>query len=101
MFFPKNAKILLIYQRFTDKTVHLCCRPPRGGRGLKLLTNLGEVVTASRPPRGGRGLKSLGSHSRCNAREGSPPSRGAWIEMLISELKRRFTIVAPLAGGVD
>ena len=35
VFFPKNAKILLICQRSTGKTVHLCCRPPRGGRGLK------------------------------------------------------------------
>ena len=28
---PKNAKILLICQRSAGKTVHLCCRPPRGG----------------------------------------------------------------------
>lgn len=35
VFFPKNAKVLLVCQRSAGKTVHLCCRPPRGGRGLK------------------------------------------------------------------
>lgn len=47
MFFPKNAKILLIYQRFTDKTVHLCCRPPRGGRGLKSRGGIRYTATIS------------------------------------------------------
>ena len=31
----------------------------------------------------------------------SPPSRGAWIEMLISSTAMRICAVAPLAGGVD
>lgn len=64
--FPKNAKILLIRQRFTDKTVHLCCRPPRGGRGLK-------------------------SPSSSAAGGSSPvaPSRGAWIEIAAHTAPRR------------
>ena len=31
----------------------------------------------------------------------SPPSRGAWIEMLLKWLVVVITRVAPLAGGVD
>ncbi len=32
---------------------------------------------------------------------GSPPSRGAWIEISVSHLSRLKPVVAPLAGGVD
>ena len=32
---------------------------------------------------------------------GSPPSRGAWIEISYSASNLSITIVAPLAGGVD
>ena len=31
----------------------------------------------------------------------SPPSRGAWIEIITSEQIQREIGVAPLAGGVD
>ena len=31
----------------------------------------------------------------------SPPSRGAWIEMVLLQLLFRGLVVAPLAGGVD
>ena len=31
----------------------------------------------------------------------SPPSRGAWIEISVKELKDIAKEVAPLAGGVD
>ena len=31
----------------------------------------------------------------------SPPSRGAWIEIFLSHFKTRAPAVAPLAGGVD
>ena len=31
----------------------------------------------------------------------SPPSRGAWIEMTARRALRRPAVVAPLAGGVD
>ena len=31
----------------------------------------------------------------------SPPSRGAWIEIIIHECIEAYDSVAPLAGGVD
>ena len=31
----------------------------------------------------------------------SPPSRGAWIEMLMTCVAVAMLVVAPLAGGVD
>ena len=33
--------------------------------------------------------------------EPSPPSRGAWIEILVLGTPINYTYVAPLAGGVD
>ena len=77
----------------------------------------------SRPPRGGRGLKYHNSTS-LEVVNGSPPSRGAWIEMeriitrselifrrpprggrglkfALCLLVVRHRVVAPLAGGVD
>ena len=56
------------------------CRPPRGGRGLKYFTNFAGI-----------GLSK------------SPPSRGAWIEMLrnLFHILNLGFDVAPLAGGVD
>ena len=57
----------------------LLCRPPRGGRGLKSYIGSGWITG--------------------NA---SPPSRGAWIEILVVVLPHISPIgVAPLAGGVD
>ena len=55
------------------------CRPPRGGRGLKLDDiQVGARYDIRRPPRGGRGLKSV----------------------LLAFAAVAIT-VAPLAGGVD
>ena len=34
-------------------------------------------------------------------RKGSPPSRGAWIEIIKKRRKPVEPVVAPLAGGVD
>ena len=31
----------------------------------------------------------------------SPPSRGAWIEIIVVVIFRQLNHVAPLAGGVD
>ena len=57
-------------------------RPPHGGRGLKWY-NGDEVIIwdTRRPPHGGRGLKS---RARCLGGMGcpSPPTRGAWIEII-------------------
>ena len=56
-------------------------RPPRGGRGLKLYASENDPEYRGRPPRGGRGLKwRRGCCPPCC--RWSPPSRGAWIEIL-------------------
>ncbi len=82
----------------------VCCRTPRGVRGLKYVVTWGSVVTImshpsrgawieirrrcnlplphSRTPRGVRGLKS-GEDGRLSGRRPSHPSRGAWIEILL------------------
>ncbi len=64
---------------------------------------MGVVIRAipfSRPPRGGRGLKCFGSLYQVEEPE-SPPSRGAWIEIVSQSTAETMTDVAPLAGGVD
>ena len=37
----------------------------------------------------------------CNIAAQSPPSRGAWIEIVAVAQAGQVKIVAPLAGGVD
>ena len=37
----------------------------------------------------------------CQSRSMSPPSRGAWIEIILARQQHGIGIVAPLAGGVD
>ena len=54
-----------------------------------------------RPPRGGRGLKLLLHDSLGGRLRRSPPSRGAWIEITCKKYKAERDAVAPLAGGVD
>ena len=57
-------------------------RPPHGGRGLKLVRVAGkQLLDDSRPPHGGRGLKLTFSVLYHVAPCGSPPARGAWIEI--------------------
>ena len=56
-------------------------RPPRGGRGLKLSAIVDGEMLKCRPPRGGRGLKLLLRRTKSKPVK-SPPSRGAWIEIL-------------------
>ena len=53
-----------------------------------------------RPPRGGRGLKFADCVAACKDIV-SPPSRGAWIEIIVAALSMPRSEVAPLAGGVD
>ena len=53
-----------------------------------------------RPPRGGRGLKFFRFRAIVCMMV-SPPSRGAWIEMIKAKARRIGKNVAPLAGGVD
>ena len=57
-------------------------RPPRGGRGLKSkqIHICGDC--SGRPPRGGRGLKYVLYLLIPPCNGVSPPSRGAWIEIM-------------------
>ena len=42
------------------------------------------------------------AHVSGRAAAQSPPSRGAWIEIVLDEMMQRIGLdVAPLAGGVD
>ena len=53
----------------------------------------------SRPPRGGRGLKSSVEYVKKCRRNGSPPSRGAWIEIRIDTcMVSRFESRPPRGG---
>ena len=102
----------------------VCCRTPRGVRGLKSpAVCLWPRPRTGRTPRGVRGLKSLyiyyystlyirrtprgvrGLKSRILSGiaplKVSHPSRGAWIEIIKSFVEHGFVIVAPLAGCVD
>ena len=55
-------------------------RPPRGGRGLKLLVSAAYPVPwNSRPPRGGRGLKCLGLTADNNM-DRRPPRGGRGLK---------------------
>ena len=55
---------------------------------------------AGRPPHGGRGLKyQLAEPVRDTVR--SPPTRGAWIEILNWGRDPTMPSVAPHTGGVD
>ena len=58
----------------------VCCRTPRGVRGLKYLKSVTGKNLISRTPRGVRGLKC---HTAVNSKRinVSHPSRGAWIEI--------------------
>ena len=56
----------------------VCCRTPRGVRGLKFRNLVHDVALAK-----------------------SHPSRGAWIEIAARKAKGLTQAVAPLAGCVD
>ena len=56
-------------------------RTPRGVRGLKFCPALSRARCCSRTPRGVRGLKSPMESSRGQIYLVSHPSRGAWIEI--------------------
>ncbi len=64
------------------------------------LCNSVRPISKRRPPHGGRGLKFLvqiGPHFPVE----SPPTRGAWIEIIRRVRKMPKEIVAPHTGGVD
>ena len=58
------------------------------------------VAWGSRPPRGGRGLK-LVEPQLCVPAGKSPPAWGAWIETMSIAYQHDGLAVAPRVGGVD
>ena len=68
----------------TDSPMYIDSRAPRGARGLKLGMALSIfAMMVSRAPRGARGLK-FRVISLMLIKFGSCPSRGTWIEILMS-----------------
>ena len=59
--------------------MHLCCRPPSRGRGLKSQCGQERHAPEGRPPSRGRGLKSSGT-TMGRACGGRPPSRGRGLK---------------------
>ena len=76
----KHSEKIHFYQRFTEKSVHLCCRSPHGERGLKLPPPTLCCPLLGRSPHGERGLKSENIADSTKV-FGSLPPRGAWIEI--------------------
>ena len=75
-------------------------RSPHGERGLKYLLPDDKLSNHRRSPHGERGLKYImkaGIILICV----SLPSRGAWIEILLSIQNMATTQVAPLTESVD
>ena len=75
-------------------------RPPRGGRGLKLmvLLVLCHLLVLSPPSRGAWIEIVVGTSELVNLRE-SPPTRGAWIEMLNQIVGFLFKTSPPSRGA--
>ena len=62
-------------------SMQFCCRPPRGGRGLKFFMASWAVLSPTSPPSRGAWIEiKLLNRVRVRYVE-SPPSRGAWIEI--------------------
>ena len=59
--------------------VHICCRAPRGARGLKY----------------------YGTEKKSSKKCRSRPARGAWIEIAGAHAVPAFGVVAPREGRVD
>ena len=84
----------------SDPAVDYCSggRTPRGVRGLKSLSSIGVDAHKGRTPRGVRGLKyneSVGAEG-----EGvSHPSRGAWIEIVFRCLDKKPLLSHPSRGA--
>ena len=80
----------------------VCCRTPRGVRGLKsALSDEIDKLKTSHPSRGA--WIEILHNCRKGHQSLSHPSRGAWIEIFSAEEIQAVGIapVAPLAGCVD
>ena len=80
----------------------VCCRTPRGVRGLKLRKHKKIVIGRRSHPSRGAWIEMLNQYEIAELNGESHPSRGAWIEIMVVRLQTLLTpMVAPLAGCVD
>ena len=80
--------------------VHICCRAPRGARGLKCRAVVAWLSSSqSRPARGA--WIEMGRPSFPALTSRSRPARGAWIEIGAQAGQYRCRAVAPREGRVD
>ena len=78
----------------------VCCRTPRGVRGLKCQGFDKILYTPRRTPRGVRGLKSTGQNSKSRILRRTPRGvRG--LKSRPRPIRPAYRQVAPLAGCVD
>ena len=77
-------------------------RPPRGGRGLKVLyQNQSGIATRRRPPRGGRGLKDCSYTALTVLHKRRPPRGGRGLKVLQLYYNTSVFVVALPVEGVD
>ena len=75
--------------------------PPARGAWIEIAPYCStSSIGTGRPPRGGRGLKLLHVKPPLVLWK-SPPARGAWIEIGTVGRDKMYTGVAPREGGVD
>ena len=67
---------------------------------MKFRAEVNDSSGLSRPLRGGRGLKLWSVRLPLTLRS-SPPTRGAWIEIIVNQHTPFVKRVAPYEGGVD
>ena len=73
--------------------------PPRGERGLKLITlQIIPLVALVAPPRGERGLKLVVDITKQSTATSRSPSWGAWIEIALAANTLYNVSVAPPRG---
>ena len=81
--------------------IALCCRPPRGGRGLKFSRNAVVRRQLVSPPSRGAWIEIFLSYSSVRCRARRPPRGGRGLKLFLRRTKSKPVKVAPLAGGVD
>ena len=121
----KHSEKIHFYQRFTEKSVHLCCRspprgawieisksqvettyevvaPPHGERGLKCYFLCGEYGPRTvAPPHGERGLKSQRRCRSSSASPVAPPHGERGLKFEICCQKTGLAKSLPPTGSVD
>ena len=73
-------------------------RPPHGGRGLKFAHGANRLVHVGSPPSRGAWIE-ISSTFGAGRRRASPPSRGAWIEIAFTLREVKPHDCRPPHGG--